>query len=105
MLPEASYQPFESEAEAAAAVVQGAVDAFVYDHPYHATFIAMHGDDAVVFLDEPFTDEALAFAIRKDDPNFLAWLNAFLKGLNADGRYERIRSKWFESTDWFNHYQ
>ena len=104
-LPEASYRPFESEAEAAMAVVDGAVDAFVYDHPYHATFIAMHGDENVVFLDEPFTDEALAFAIRKGDPDFLAWLNEFLSELNADGRYEGIRGKWFESTDWFDHYR
>ena len=104
-LPEAGYQPFESEAEAAMAVVNGAVDAFVYDHPYHATFIAMHRRENVVFLDQPFTDEALAFAIRKDDPDFLAWLNEFLSELNADGRYERIRSKWFESSDWFDHYR
>ena len=55
--------------------------------------------------DEPFTGEALAFAIRKDDPDFLAWLNEFLARLNADGRYERIRGKWFESTDWFSHYR
>ena len=105
LLPEAGYRPFESEADAAMAVVQGAVDAFVYDRPYHATFVAMHGDETVVFLDEPFTDEALAFAIRKNDPDFLAWLNGFLERLNADGRYERIRSKWFESTDWFSHYR
>lgn len=104
-LPEARYQPFETEREAAMAVVQGRVDAYVYDHPYHATFIAMHGDERIVFLDEPFTDEALAFAIRKDDPDFLAWLNEFLTQLNADGRYQRIRTKWFESTDWFSHYR
>ena len=105
LLPKARYHPFESEAQAAAAVVQGSVDAFVYDHPYHATFIAMHGDETVIFLDEPFTDEALAFAIRKGDPDFLAWLNEFLERLNTDGRYEQIRSKWFESTDWFSHYR
>ena len=104
-LPEAAYQPFETELEAAMAVVEGSVDAFVYDHPYHATFIAMHGGENVVFLDDPFTDEALAFAIRKHDPDFLAWLNEFLAELNADGRYERIRAKWFESSDWFSHYR
>ena len=65
----------------------------------------MHGDENVVFLEEPFTDEALAFAIRKHDPDFLAWLNEFLSELNADGRYERIRGKWFESSDWFDHYR
>ena len=33
LLPKARYHPFESEAQAAAAVVQGTVGAFVYDHP------------------------------------------------------------------------
>ncbi len=81
------------------------MDAFVYDRPFNATFVAMHGAEDVVFLDEPFTDEAIAFAIRKDDPDFLDWLNAFLGDLRADGRYDEIRSKWFESTDWFDLYR
>ena len=66
---------------------------------------AMFGGEGVVFLDQPFTYEAIAFAIRKDNPDFLAWLNAFLSKLRADGRYSKIRSKWFESTDWFDLYR
>ncbi len=104
-LPEADYRPFESELEAAAAVAAGTVDALVYDRPFNATFIAMQGSEGLVFLDEPFTEEAIAFAIRKDDPDFLAWLNGFLEEIRADGRYERLRRKWFESTGWFDLYR
>jgi polar amino acid transport system substrate-binding protein len=104
-MPKANYRPFDSERAAATAVAKGDVDAFVYDRPFNATFVAMHGAEGVVFLDEPFTDEAIAFAIRKDDPDFLKWLNAFLSELRADGRYEKIRTKWFESTDWFALYR
>ena len=104
-LPQADYRPFDSELEAAAAVAAGEVDALVYDRPFNATFIAMQGGEDLAFLDEPFTDEAIAFAIRKDDPDFLAWLNEFLVKLRADGRYERIRRKWFESTGWFDLYR
>ncbi|MDJ0609865.1 MAG: transporter substrate-binding domain-containing protein [Kiloniellales bacterium] len=103
-LPEAVYQAFDTETAAAAAVAEGKVDAFVYDRPFHATYLAMHGAQGLVFLDEPFTDEAIAFAIRKDDPDFLAWLNAFLQEIRTDGRYDEIRRKWFESTDWFEFY-
>ena len=103
-LPEATYQPFDTEAGAAAAVLEGTVDAFVYDRPYHATYVAMHGSENVVFLDEPFTDEAIAFAVRKNDPDFLNWLNSFLQKLRSDGRYDKIYRKWFESTDWFDLY-
>ncbi len=104
-LPEADYRPFESELEAAAAVADGTVDALVYDRPFNATFIAMQGGEGLVFLDQPFTEEAIAFAIRKDDPEFLAWLNGFLAEIRADGRYERLRRKWFESTGWFDLYR
>ena len=81
------------------------MDAFVYDRPFNATFVAMHGDQGLVFLDEPFTDEAIAFAIRKDDPAFRDWLNGFLGEIRADGRYQKIFAKWFESTDWFDFYR
>ncbi len=104
-LPEADYRPFDSELEAAAAVAAGEVDALVYDRPFNATFLAMRGGEGLVFLDRPFTEEAIAFAIRKDDPDFLAWLNGFLEEIRADGRYERLRRKWFESTGWFDLYR
>lgn len=105
LLPKADYRPFDTELAAATAVADGMVDAFVYDRPYNATFVAMHGDSNVVFLEEPFTDEAVAFAIRKDDPDFLGWLNGFLRDIEADGRYDRIHRKWFESSDWFESYR
>ncbi len=104
-LPKAAYVPFEAERAAAEAVVRGDVDAFVYDRPFNATFVAMRGAGAVVFLDEPFTDEAIACAIRKGDADFLAWLNRFLARIKADGRYDKLHQKWFESTDWFDLYR
>ncbi len=103
LLPEATYQPFNTEIEAAMAVLVGEADAFVYDLPYHAVFFAMHGADKLVFLDEPFTTESLAWAIRKGDPDFLNWLNGFLREIKEDGRYQRIYERWFKSTDWFGH--
>lgn len=104
-LPNATYRPFDTELAAATAVAEGEVDAFVYDRPYNATFVAMRGGADVVFLDQPFTDEAVAFAIRKDDPAFLKWLNEFLAKLRADGRYDTLHAKWFDSTDWFDNYR
>ncbi len=104
-MPEAEYRPYETEMEAAEAVVGGEVDAFVYDRPFNVTFLALRGDEDVVFLGQPFTEEAIAFAIRKGDPEFLSWLNDFLAEIRADGRYERIRAKWFDETDWFDRYR
>ena len=84
-------------------VVNGDADAFVYDLPYNHVFMAMHQPDNVLFLNEPFTNEPIAWAIRKNDPDFLKFLNSFLVDIKKDGRYEKIYNKWFISTDWFKH--
>jgi polar amino acid transport system substrate-binding protein len=103
LIPNATYVPFDTETEGATAVVNGEADAFVYDLPFNAVFAAMHDGAGLVFLDEPFTSEHLAWAIRKDDPDFQKWLNDFLAEIKADGRYKRFYEKWFKSRDWFAH--
>lgn len=103
LMPKCNYKPFDTEMEGATAVLKGIADAFVYDLPYNAVFMAMHGENKLVFLDRPFTVEPLAWAIRKNDPDFLKWLNEFLKELKEDGRYDKIYNKWFKNTEWYRH--
>lgn len=102
-MPNCTYQPFDTELEGAMAVIKGEADAFVYDLPYNVVFMAMHGGDDLVFLDKPFTVEPLAWGIRKNDPDFLNWLNKFLDEIKKDGRYDKIYKKWFRNTDWFRY--
>ncbi len=102
LIPRARYQPFGREADAIEAVRQGRVSAFVYDRPFNSVFLAMHGGQGLVFLDDPFTEEALGWAIRKGDPDFRSWLDDFLRGLRESGRYDEIYQRWFVSTDWFD---
>ena len=102
-MPGATYRPFDTERAGAMAVVDGTADAFVYDLPYNVVFTAMHGTDEIVFLDQPFTTEPIAWAIRKNDPAFTEWLNDFLDEIKADGRYDAIYDRWFHRTDWFRH--
>jgi polar amino acid transport system substrate-binding protein len=102
-MPNCTYQPFDTELEGAMAVIKDQADAFVYDLPYNVVFMAMHGEDGLVFLDKPFTVEPLAWGIRKNDPDFLKWLNKFLKELKEDGRYDKIYKKWFIDCEWFRH--
>lgn len=100
LLPKATYKSFETETEAAMEVLNAKADAFVYDLPFCVTFMAQQGKDKMVFLDEPFTFEPLAWAIRKGDPDFMNWLNNFLRQIKNDGRYEQIYDKWIKSTEW-----
>jgi len=50
-----------------------------------------------------FVAAVIAWAIRKNDSNFLKWLNKFLEEIKKDGRYDKIYKKWFKNTDWFRY--
>ncbi|WP_448384311.1 transporter substrate-binding domain-containing protein [Desulfosoma sp.] len=100
LIPKCTYKSFETETEAALEVVNGKADAFVYDLPFCVVFLAQQGAGKLVFLDQPFTYEPLAWAINKGDPDFLNWLNNFLRQVKNDGRYEQIYNKWIKSTEW-----
>ena len=103
LIPKANYETADTEVEGATRVLDGTADAFVYDLPFNAVFIAMQPSDQLIFLDEPFTKEPIAWAIRKNDPDFLKFLNSFLEDIKKDGRFDKIYKKWFINTDWFKH--
>ena len=94
-LSKAKLESFGTEEEAVMQVIQGRADAFVYDEPYNAIFYATKGKGKLVFLDKPFTYEPLGWAIRKGDPDFLNWLNNFLREIKHDGVYKKLHKKWF----------
>lgn len=100
MIPKAKYKSFESESEAALEVLNGKADATIYDLPFCAVFMAQQGAGKLIFLDEPFTFEPLAWAVRKGDPDFMNWLNNFMRQVKNDGRYDKIYNKWIKSTAW-----
>jgi polar amino acid transport system substrate-binding protein len=105
LIPKATYKSFEVESEAALEVLNGKADATIYDLPFCATFMAQQGKGKLIFLDEPFTYEPLAWAIRKGDPDFMNWLNNFLRQVKNDGRYDQVYEKWITSTDWIEEVQ
>ncbi len=100
MFKHATIRTFDTEADAVQEVMNGRADAFVYDKPYNAIFYAAKGKGKLAFLDKPLTYEPLGWAIRKGDPDFLNWLNNFLKQAKGDGVYGKIYNKWFNSTAW-----
>ena len=101
LIPKATYETADTEIDGAMRVLNGKADAFIYDLPYNAVFTAMHPSNQVVFLDKPFTKEPIAWAIRQNDPDFMKFLNDFLAQIKADGRFEKIYNKWFQSSGWY----
>jgi polar amino acid transport system substrate-binding protein len=99
---------FETEADAAAEVLNGRADAVVYDQPYNVLFMSNKGKGRLIHLDIPLTYEPLAWAIRKGDPDFLNWLNNFLRQMQEDkvvGFSEGIYKKWLQDTAWLKRVQ
>ena len=94
LMPKATLRLFKTEAEPALQVANGLADAFIYDEPQVRVFAAMYKDKTVGIF-EPITYEPLAWAIRKGDPDFLNWLNNFLRQVRGDGRWEELKQKWF----------
>ncbi|WP_305857873.1 transporter substrate-binding domain-containing protein [Balneatrix alpica] len=99
MLDKAQIRVFESEADGVMEVINGRAQAFIYDLPLNAFYKALHGDK-LVHLDQPFTYEPLGWAVRKGDPDFLNFLNNFLRQIKGDGSYDRLYQKWFIEDEW-----
>jgi polar amino acid transport system substrate-binding protein len=94
MMPRATRRLFKTEAEGALQVANGLADAFIYDEPQVRVFAAMYKAKTLGIFD-PISYEPLAWAIRKGDPDFLNWLNNFLRQVRGDGRWEQFKQKWF----------
>ena len=105
MLPEAEYFSYETEHEGIMETVNGRVDAFIYDSPYNAVAFAQKGQGRLFFLDQPFTEEPLGWAIRKGNPKFMAFLNGFLAEARNNGTYDKIYTKWFKDDAWVKELQ
>jgi len=99
-MPKAKYKSFEHENDAGLEVINDRADALVYDLPFCGYLYGSQGKGKTVFLSEPFTFEPLAWAINKGDPDFLNFLNNFLRQSRGDGFYDRLFNKWIIGTDW-----
>ena len=99
-IPKATYKGFESETKAGLEVINGKADALVYDLPFCGFLYASQGKDKTIFLSDPFTYEPLAWAINRGDPDFLNFLNNFLRQSKGDGFYDRMYKKWITGSKW-----
>jgi len=100
MIPRAKYISYETEQEGMLEVMNGRIDAFIYDLPFNAIMASSKAKGKVKHLDKPFTFEPLGWAIRKGDPDFINWLNNFMYQVRNDGTYDKIYAKWFKSSKW-----
>lgn len=100
LIAKAKYHGYDNEQEAVMDVVNGKADAFVYDAPYNVVAVEKAGAGKLLFLEEPFTYEPLAFGLKKGDYDSINFINNFLHQIREDGTYQRIHDKWFKNTEW-----
>jgi len=101
----ATIKTFDSESAAVQEVLNDRADAFIYDKPYNELFMASKGKGKLIYLDKELTYEPLGFAINHGDPDFLNWLNNYIRQIKHDGTYDKFYNRWFKNTDWLKRVQ
>lgn len=96
---QAQILDFPTFPEAAAALVQGAADAIVYDEPGIRMYEVMH-KDSVRGIYDLISRENLGIAVRLNDFPTIQWVNSFLQFYVGSPEELASRAKWFESTAW-----
>jgi polar amino acid transport system substrate-binding protein len=91
--PNAEIITFPTENAAALEVAQGKADAFLYDR---ASIERHHREnpDTTIYLEKPVSVEPYAIAVRKGDPETVAWLNLVLSLMRRDGRLKEMYARW-----------
>jgi polar amino acid transport system substrate-binding protein len=105
MIGNAKYISYETEQEGVMELLNGKIDAFIYDMPFNAIAFSEKGQGKIYHVAQPFTYEPLAWAVKKGDPDFLNWLNNFMFQVKNDGTYEKIYNKWFADDSWLKEIQ
>lgn len=91
--PEATVLEFDNYQDAFTALKAGQGDALTTDN---AILLGMVKQDPSFRLaGGNFTDEPYGMAIRKGDGEFVAYVNKFLKEMNASGEYDKLYEQWF----------
>lgn len=86
---------FNSSADTFMELRAKGVDAVVNDRPVNDFYIKQSGETNVKALPELLTAEDYGIAISKNNPELQQEVNAALKKLHENGKYDEIFTKWF----------
>ncbi len=99
-LPNATVRLYDDEAQTYQELRNGNVHAVVASAPRPAFEAIKYEDTLFLPLPETFTKEPIGFAIRKGDPDMLAFFNSWILNVNMEGWLQERHSYWFETRDW-----
>lgn len=99
-LPEATLRMFENETQTYQELRNGKVHAVVGSAPRPAFEALQYEDTLFLPIKGNFTKEPIGFALRKGDPDALAFFNSWITGVDLEGWLQERHEYWFETRDW-----
>jgi polar amino acid transport system substrate-binding protein len=100
LLPRAELVLFDDLEAAGAALLSGAVHAYLEEEPVPA-YLALENPAKIdVPITRPLLQTRSGFAIAKGDVDFLAFLNAWIAAREADTWLPTTHTYWFKSLAW-----
>lgn len=100
LLPRMAVREFATPSEAADALVNGDVDAYLEEEPVPNFLALEHAGRIDVPLARPLLERRAGFAIAKGDADFLAFLNAWIVAREDDTWLPTTFRYWFRSLGW-----
>jgi polar amino acid transport system substrate-binding protein len=98
--PRARIRAFPSVVAASEALLAGEVHGYVEDEPV-PTFLSLENPTVVdVPVGRPLLVSRAGFAVNKGDPDFIAFLNAWIVARESDTWLPTTASYWFKSLRW-----
>ncbi len=101
-LPKAKLRMFDTEPAAYQELRNGKVHAVVGSAPKPAYEAVDYSDTLFLPFEGTFTKEPIAFALRKGDPDTLAFFNSWITIVELEGWLEQRHNYWFGTKDWLN---
>lgn len=99
-LPKAKVRLYDDEAQTYQELRNGKVHAVVASAPRPAFEAIRYGDSLFLPLEGTFTKEPIGFAIRKGDPDTLAYFNSWILNADLSGWLAERHHYWFGTRDW-----
>jgi polar amino acid transport system substrate-binding protein len=99
-LPKATLRMFDNEPQAYQELRNGKVHAVIGMAPRPAYEAVEYADSLFLPIKGTFTQEPIGFALRKGDPDSLAFFNSWITIVSMEGWLKERHDYWFAGKDW-----
>jgi len=88
--------------EAVDMVLQDKVQAMIADYPICVVSVFRYPEAGLISVVTPLTYEPIGIAIPANDPLLMNWTTNMLNSMEASGKLDELRLKWFAKGSWLD---